>query len=141
MFFEKRGLTPFLAMKTFLQQYTEETYALLRMVAGAMFLFHGVQKTFGVMTEFVPAVGSQIWIGGLIELLGGLAIALGFGTRIAAFLCSGTMAVAYTQFHWKLDLGAKFFPGVNEGELALLYSFLFLFIACRGPGKWSLDRD
>jgi putative oxidoreductase len=50
------------------------------------------------------------------------------------------MAVAYTQFHWKLALGAGFFPLVNKGELALLYAFLFLFIACRGAGPWSVDE-
>jgi putative oxidoreductase len=50
------------------------------------------------------------------------------------------MAVAYVQFHWKLAFGAQFFPGVNKGELALLYSVLFLFVACRGAGPWSLDR-
>ena len=57
----------------------------------------------------------------------------------AAFLVSGTMAVAYVQFHWKLQLGAGFFPSQNQGELALVYCFLFLYIACRGAGLASLD--
>lgn len=117
-----------------------ESYALLRIVAGLMFAFHGVQKIFGVLTQYQPPVGSQLWIGGVIELVGGVLIAIGLQTRLAAFLASGTMAVAYVQFHWKFELGSKFFPTVNEGELALLYSFVFLFVACKGAGKWALDK-
>ena len=124
-----------------LSSHTERTYALLRIVAGAMFAFHGAQKIFGVLSDHPqPQFGSQIWIGGIIELVCGTMIALGFFTSWAAFLASGTMAVAYIQFHWKFQFGAKFFPGVNMGELALLYSFLFLFIACKGGGIWSIDR-
>jgi putative oxidoreductase len=59
---------------------------------------------------------------------------------VVAFVCSGEMAVAYFLFHWKLQMGAAFFPIVNKGELAALYCFVFLLIACRGGGKWSLDR-
>lgn len=120
---------------------SERAYALLRIVSGAMFTFHGVQKVFGVLTDHQPPVGSQLWIGGVIELVCGIAIALGFYTRLAAFLASGTMAVAYTQFHWKLQFDSAFFPGVNKGELALLYCFVFLFIACKGAGVWSLERS
>lgn len=120
---------------------TEPAYALLRIMAGFMFAFHGVQKLFGVMTTHQPAMGSQLWFGGIIELVGGAAIMLGVRTRIAAFLCSGMMAVAYFQFHWKLQGGAAFFPAVNQGELAVLYCFVFLFIACRGGKKWSLGKD
>ena len=117
---------------------SEITYSLLRIAAGLMFAFHGAQKLFGFHSAHQPAFGSQVWIGGVIELVCGLAIALGFHTRLAAFLASGTMAVAYTQFHWKLAWGERFWPAVNQGELALLYAFLFLFMACRGGGKWSL---
>ncbi len=117
----------------------ETVYAALRIVAGLMFAFHGVQKLFGVLTEKQPPAGSQLWIGGVIELVTGLLIALGLFTVWAAFLASGTMAVAYTQFHWKFALGAGFFPTINRGELALLYAFLFLYIACRGAGLASLD--
>ena len=92
-----------------LQKYADHAYALLRIVSGFMFAFHGVQKTFGVLSEFRPALGSQIWIGGIIELVGGLAIMLGFSTRLAAFICSGEMAVAYFQFHWKFQLGPAFY--------------------------------
>ena len=104
-----------------------------------MFAFHGMQKVFGVLTENQPPVGSQLWIGGVIELVAGLMIAFGLLTVWAAFLASGTMAVAYVQFHWKLAFDSQFFPGVNRGELALVYAFLFLFFACRGAGVASID--
>jgi putative oxidoreductase len=129
-----------LMLARFLGPKTEAAYTLLRVVSGLMLAFHGLQKVFGVLTPSQPPVGSQLWIGGIIELATGLLIALGLLTVWAAFLASGEMAVAYVQFHWKLQLGAKFFPAVNQGELALLYSLLFLFVACRGAGRWSLDR-
>jgi putative oxidoreductase len=125
---------------TWLARYTDTAYALLRIVAGFMFSQHGAQKIFGLLGGPQQAFGSQMWFGGMIELLGGLAILLGVRTRLAAFVCSGTMAVAYVQFHWKLQLDQAFFPAVNKGELAALYCFVFLYIACRGPGKWSVDK-
>ncbi|MCC6650067.1 MAG: DoxX family protein [Candidatus Eisenbacteria bacterium] len=127
-------------MKAF-NRYSDHAYALLRIVSGFMFAFHGVQKVLGVLTDHQPPVGSQIWIGGVIELLGGFAIMLGFRTRWAAFLSSGTMAVAYSQFHWKFQFGSAFLPGVNEGEMAALYCFVFLFIACKGAGIWGVEKD
>ena len=123
-----------------LGKFEDTAYALLRIVTGFMFAFHGAQKILGVLSEFRPPVGSQLWFGGVIELLGGLAVMLGVQTRAAAFLCSGMMAVAYFQFHWKFQLGPNFFPAINQGELAALYCFVFLSIACRGEGKWSLDK-
>jgi putative oxidoreductase len=123
-----------------LEPRAETAYSVLRIVSGLMFSFHGMQKIFGVLTNFQPPVGTQLWIGGIIELLGGLAIAAGAFTSCAAIVASGTMAVAYVQFHWKLAGGAQFFPTVNQGELAVVYAFLFLFIACRGGGKWSVDQ-
>ena len=124
-----------------LKKYSDHVYALMRIVAGFMFAFHGSQKILGILSDFQPAIGSQLWFGGVIELIGGLAIMLGFRTRWAAFICSGEMAVAYFQFHWKFQLGPAFFPAVNKGELAVLYSFVFLLIACWGGGKWSVDKD
>jgi putative oxidoreductase len=124
----------------FLEPKTEAAYAFARIVTGLLFAFHGVQKVFGVLTEHQPPVGSQLWLGGLIELVAGFAIALGLFTPWVAFLASGTMAVAYIQFHWKFAFGAQFFPGINKGELALVYAVWFLFIACRGGGVASLDR-
>ncbi len=123
-----------------LEPQAERLYAVLRIVAGLMFSFHGLQKVFGVFTTKAgPAFGTQLWLGGVIELVAGLLIAVGLATRVAAFLASGTMAVAYVQFHWAFGLGEKLLPGINKGELAVLYAFLFLFIAARGSGPWSLD--
>jgi putative oxidoreductase len=123
-----------------LAKYADHAYALLRIMAGLMFSFHGAQKILGVLSELHPTVGSQLWFAGIIELLGGLAVMLGLKTRVAAFICSGEMAVAYFQFHWKFQIGPKFFPAINQGELAALYCFVFLYIACRGGVKWSLDK-
>lgn len=125
-----------------LARYSEEAYALLRIVAGLLFSFHGIQKLFGVLSDHpAPPFLSQVWIGGVIELLGGVAIMLGAQTRLAAFLCSGMMAVAYFQFHWKFEGGTRIFPVVNQGEMAVLYCFVFLLIACRGGGKWGIDAE
>lgn len=123
-----------------LEKYSDHAYALLRIVSGFMFSFHGFQKVLGVLSEFQPPFGTQLWIGGVIELIGGLAIMLGFGTRVVAFICSGEMAVAYFQYHWKFQLGPAFFPVVNKGELAALYCFVFLLIATKGGVKWGLDK-
>ncbi len=123
-----------------LEKFSDYAYALLRIMTGLMFSFHGAQKILGILSDFRPVVGSQAWIGGIIELVGGLAVMVGFQTHVAAFLCSGMMAVAYFQFHWKFQLGPQFFPVINKGELAVLYCFVFLFIACRGGVKWGLDE-
>ncbi|HET9957168.1 MAG TPA: DoxX family protein [Polyangiaceae bacterium] len=122
-----------------LSPHRDAIYGVLRIVSGVLFTFHGVQKIFGVLTQHQPPVGSQIWVGGIIELVGGILIAIGLFTRCAAFVASGTMAVAYTQFHWKLQFGQSFFPAVNQGELALVYAFLFLYIAAAGGGRFSVD--
>jgi len=123
-----------------LEKHADHAYALMRIMAGFMFSFHGVQKVVGVLTEFQPAVGSQLWFGGNIELICGVLVMVGFQTRWAAFLASGEMAVAYFQYHWKFQGGPEFFPTINKGELAALYCFVFLFIACRGAIKWGLDK-
>jgi putative oxidoreductase len=123
-----------------LRNYSNHAYAVLRIVTGFMFSFHGAQKILGIFSELQPPVGSQLWFGGIIELVGGLAVMLGFQTRIAALLCSGTMAVAYVQFHWKFQFGPGIFPAINKGELAALYSVVFLLIACMGGVKWCLDK-
>lgn len=124
----------------FLGKYADFAYALLRIVTGSMFMFHGAQKILGVLSDSQPPVWSQLWFGGIIELVGGFLVMVGLKTHEAAFLCSGTMAVAYFQFHWKFQGGAQLFPTINKGELAALYSFVFLYIACRGGVKWSLDK-
>jgi putative oxidoreductase len=117
-------------------------YSALRIVAGAMFMLHGTQKLFGLFAAKAgPEVGSQMWIGGVIELVCGVLIAAGLFTRAAAFLAAGTMAVAYIQFHWKGAVDSHFFPIVNKGETAALYCFVFLLFAVRGAGSFSIDRQ
>lgn len=117
------------------------SHAALRIVAGFAFSLHGMQKIFGVLTTRAsPEIWTQSWFGGVIELVCGVMIALGLFTRPAAFLASGTMAVAYIQFHWKGQLGAGLLPIVNGGELALVYCLLFLWFAVRGSGPVSIDR-
>lgn len=125
--------------RRFLEPRADTAYAVLRIVSGLLFSMHGMQKVLGLLAHSQPPVGSQLWFGGIIELVGGLAIAAGAFTRFAALIASGTMAVAYVQFHWKLAFGEQLFPVINKGELAVVYAFLFLFIACRGAGKWSVD--
>lgn len=118
------------------------TLALLRIVAGLMFMQHGVQKFFGVLLPPGmpamprPALFSQLWFAGALELVGGALIVLGLFTRVVAFLLSGEMAVAYFQVHAKQGL----IPAVNQGELAVLYCFIFLMFAGVGPGRFSLDQ-
>ena len=132
-------------LKTVLSPFADKAYALLRIVTGGLFLFHGLQKVLGVQWIYPqsrPVFPSQGWIGGLIELLTGLAIALGLFTRCAAFVASGTMAVAYWQFHVIMNSSPgslRFNPVMNGGELAAVYCFVFLFFACKGAGPWSID--
>jgi putative oxidoreductase len=118
-----------------------QAYALLRIAAGFMFAFHGAQKILGIDGATAQAFGTLLWVAGLIELLGGLGVMLGFHTRVWAFLCSGEMAVAYFRFHWKYQGGWEFFPAVNKGELAALYCFVFFLIACKGGGIWAMKKD
>ncbi len=118
----------------------EPTYALMRIAAGLMFAFHGAQKLFGILMPERPPVGSLLWFAGIIEFVCGALIALGLFTAYAAFLASGEMAFAYCYVHWKLRGGAQAIPAVNKGELAVAYAVLFLYVACRGAGRFGLDR-
>ena len=117
------------------------TVFLLRVVAGLMFLQAGGVKLFdwfgGVPAQFGghPAMLSQVGIGGALEFYGGTAILLGLLTQPVAFLLSGEMAVAYFQFHQPNG----FWPVQNHGEPAVLFCFIFLFLAAQGAGPWSLD--
>ena len=129
------------ARDVFVSRLEGSAFAALRVVAGAAFAVHGAQKIVGwPAAASMPAPGTQLWFGGLIELGCGALVALGLFTRFAAFLASGTMAVAYIQFHWRLNFAdSKWLPSINKGELALIYAFLFLFIAAHGGGALSLD--
>ena len=123
-------------MAMFMKPYESQTYALMRIVAGFLFLWHGCQKLFGfpgTLPEGVPAF--IIYVAGPIEFIGGILVMIGLFTHWAAFICSGQMAAAYWMGHGTKAL----LPLVNGGELAALYCFVFLFIASRGPGIWSVD--
>ena len=121
-------------MQSLLARFAPYFYALLRIVAGLLFAQHGVQKLFGLLGGTAVPLLSQRGVAGVVETFGGLAIALGAFTSPVAFVASGQMAVAYFQAH----LPRGFWPIENGGELAVLFCFLFLYIASRGSGKWSL---
>lgn len=119
----------------FLTPHSDKIYALLRITAGFTFLWHGTQKLFGFPTPPPDAPVFVIYTAGSIELVGGALLIAGFMVRPVAFLCSGLMAAAYWMAH---GLKAPL-PLQNGGELAWLYCFLFLFIASKGAGIWSVD--
>ncbi len=121
---------------TFMEPYGPQTYALLRIVTGLLFLWHGTQKLFGFPKDPSPESSAfVIYVAGPIELVGGLLVMLGLFTRPAAFLCSGLMAAAYWMAHGFNHV----FPMLNGGELAALYCFLFLLISAHGAGIWSVE--
>ena len=121
----------------FLDNYQDHAYALLRITAGFMFLLHGTQKFFNFPQQNpYGELGFLTIAAGTIELVGGILIILGLTTRAAAFISSGAMAVAYWLYHGT----PPFYPLVNGGEVAALYCFIFLFIACKGAGIWSMDN-
>lgn len=122
-------------MPPFMKPFSQHTYALMRMVAGLLFLWHGTQKLFGFPSPPPDIPAFVTYVAGPIELVGGLLVMVGLFTGWAAFLCSGLMAAAYWMVHGFRAL----FPIQNGGELAALYCFLFLFIAAYGSGIWSLD--
>ena len=119
-----------------LDSLTNPSYALFRMVLGFLFMWHGTQKLFNIPKEFPYELSALSHTAGIIELVGGALVLLGCMTRPVAFICSGTMAVAY----WKVHGLNNFFPMINGGELAALYCFGFLSIAANGPGIWSIDN-
>lgn len=124
-------------MANLLGRYTFTLHAVLRIVAGFLFLQHGLPKLlggFGTGRDPVPLM-SQMGLAGIIEVFGGAAIMLGLFTSPVAFIASGEMAVAYFQAH----LPRGFWPVANGGELAALYCFVFLYFSAIGSGKWSLD--
>jgi len=118
-----------------LSKYENQIYAILRIIIGFLFLWHGSQKLFNF-----PASGMEmplfiVWIAGPIEFFGGLLIMFGLLTRWAAFIASGEMAFAY----WSVHGLSAILPIVNHGEAALIYCFIFLFISAKGPGIFSID--
>jgi putative oxidoreductase len=126
-----------LLMEKVLGRYSEETYALMRIVVGFLFACHGAQKILGMFGGLPGPVPEAIrWIAGLIELVGGVMVMVGFQASIAAFLASGLMAFAYFLAHHSSD---ALFPIQNKGELAAIYAWVFLYVSTRGSGIWSVD--
>jgi putative oxidoreductase len=123
-------------MKTVLGRFAPQFFALLRIVSGVMFAMHGTQKLFGQPGNGQPIDVPLMKVAGGIELVCGALIAIGLLTGIAAFLASGEMAAAFFMGHVQ-DGGLN--PLLNHGELAVLYCFLFLYIAAHGAGIWSVD--
>jgi putative oxidoreductase len=128
-----------------LSKYQPQLLSVLRIMAGLLFLEHGMQKLFhfpplpaamlaAVPANFIPVIMAAA----CIELVGGALITLGVFTRIAAFICSGEMAIAYWLGHFPRG---GFFPAINGGDAAILFCFIFLYIASAGPGPWALVRS
>jgi putative oxidoreductase len=128
-------------MQRFLGKYSPYFYAFLRIIAGLLFASHGLQKLLGWFGGRVAQVGSLPWFAGIIELVAGLLIALGLFTAYAAFIASGQMAVAYFMVHHK-NTAEGWHPvtEANNGEKAVLYCFLFLYIAAHGAGPLAIER-
>ena len=131
----------------FLAKFETGAYLLLRLVFGFLFSCHGFGKMFGILAQHKVAAGFTTgYIGTIIELVAGVLIFIGLFTRCAAFIASGEMAVAYFMMHdhsAEAVAGghASFFPIVNFGELAVIYCFVALYIACKGSGKFGIDRS
>jgi putative oxidoreductase len=123
-----------------LSAWSPRILSLLRIIAALLFMEHGLMKMFhfpiaqpGVPNPLPILLVAAAWI----EIIGGGLIALGLFTRIAAFVCSGEMAAAYFMFH----APHSFWPAVNEGDAAILFCFIFLYLVFAGPGEWSLDAQ
>jgi putative oxidoreductase len=124
--------------ETWVEVWSERALSLLRVVAAFMFMAHGMQKLLGFPAASPPSfqLFSLIGVAGVLELFGGFLLLIGLFTRPVAFILSGEMAFAYFLSH----APHGFWPLINRGELAALYSFVFLYLALAGGGAWSIDR-
>ncbi len=126
-------------LKSFVAKWSPVVQSIMRIVIGLLFLEHGAQKLFGLpvaMEGFTLSLFSLVGLSAILEFFGGLLVFLGLFTRPVAFILSGEMAVAYFMVH----APKSFWPVVNQGELAIVYCFVFLFFAFNGGGQLSLDR-
>jgi putative oxidoreductase len=122
-----------------LSRWQPQLHAILRIVVGLLFLEHALIKLAGFPPEGQPGlqhVGSFLWVAGIVELVTSVLVTLGLLTRLAAFIAAGEMAIAYWMVHAKMS----FYPAVNMGEAAILYCFVFLYLAAAGPGAWAIDN-
>ena len=123
---------------TLLSRWQPQLLAVLRIITGLLFLEHALIKLIGFPPGGKPGIqdiGSFLWIAGAIELVTSVLVTLGLFTRLATFIAAGEMAVAYWMVHAKMGL----YPAVNMGEAAILFCFVFLYLAAAGPGAWSVD--
>ena len=125
-------------MVSFMKAYEAQTYALLRIVSGFLFFFHGTQKLLGFPASNMEPPAYILYIAGPIELIGGAMIMLGLFTAPVAFLSSGLMAAAYWMAHFSAE---NWLPIMNRGDAAVLYCFVFLYIASKGTGIWGISKD
>ena len=123
-------------MQRILGRHADRVYAIFRIVIGFLFMCHGLQKVFGILGGEKADLSTLGGFAGVIELVCGFLVMIGLLTSWAAFLASGTMAVAYFMAHQPQGL----WPIQNHGELAAAYAFAFLYIAARGAGPWSVAR-
>lgn len=122
---------------TSLSRFQPQLLAILRIVTGLLFLEHGLSKFFGFPVPFpMHPLPPLLLAAGVVELVGGFLVTIGLFTRIAAFLASGEMAIAYWMQHVP---SGGFWPLANKGEMAILYCFIFLYIAAAGAGAWGID--
>lgn len=120
-----------------LGRFRPQFLSILRIVTALLYLEHATQKLFAFPPGRMPAAtfGTEFWFIGVLELVGSLLLIVGYYSRIAAFILSGEMAVAY----WTAHDPHSFFPIVNGGESAIMFCFVYLYIAASGPGAWALD--
>jgi putative oxidoreductase len=124
---------------TVLDAWAPRMLSVLRIMTGLLFLQHGTQKllAFPARTVAAPELASLLGVQGCLELAGGVLIILGLFTRPAAFILAGDMAVGYFMAHFPRNL----FPALNGGDAAILFCFVFLYLAAAGGGAWSLDAS
>jgi putative oxidoreductase len=124
----------------FLDRFSPQLLSVLRIVSALIFMAHGTSKLLGFppteMFAQPPEMLTLVWFAGVLELIGGALLVLGLVTRPVAFILSGQMAVAY----WMMHASQSFYPVQNGGDAAILYCFVFLYIAAAGGGPWSLDN-
>jgi putative oxidoreductase len=121
----------------FLRPWAPHILSVLRILAAATFLTHGTMKLFGWPAPFPFPMNGLMYVAGVLEVVGGLLLIVGFLSRPVAFVLAGEMAAAYFMGH----VGQGFFPVLNGGEAAMLFCFIFLYIAAAGPGPWSVDAS